>query len=217
MAGRLFVVAGPSGVGKGTVVRLVRERIPATHLSISVTTRAPRPGERDGVDYRFVSDEDFERMIASGELLEWEEIFGHRSGTPAEPVREALEAGVDVLLELDVTGARHVREVMPQAVLILLEPPTLEELERRLRSRGTETEERLAARLSKADWELGQRDAFDEVIVNDEAERAADQVAAIIDASPQVGGSSEDTDAADKPAKDTAKETAKETEGPSNP
>ena len=158
-----------------------------------------------------MSDDDFERMIASGELLEWEEIFGHRSGTPAEPVREAPEAGVDVLLELDVTGARHVREVMPQAVLILLEPPTLEELERRLRSRGTETEQRLAARLSKADWELGQRDAFDEVIVNDEAERAADQVAAIIDASPQVGGSSEDTDAADKPAKDTAKDTAKET------
>ena len=156
-------------------------------------------------------------MIASGELLEWEEIFGHRSGTPAEPVREALEAGVDVILELDVTGARHVRDVMPQAVLILLEPPTLGELERRLRSRGTETEERLAARLSKADWELGQRDAFDEVIVNDEAERAADQVAAIIDASPQVGGSSEDTDATDKLAKDTARDRAKDMEGPPNP
>jgi guanylate kinase len=160
-----------------------------------------------------VSDEDFERMIASGELLEWEEIFGHRSGTPAEPVREALEAGVDVLLELDVTGARHVRDVMPQAVLILLEPPTLEELERRLRSRGTETEERLAARLSKADWELGQRDAFDEVIVNDEAARAADQVAAIIEASPQVGGSSEDLDGADQRPEDKAEDT----EGPSNP
>jgi len=209
----LFVVAGPSGVGKGTVVRLIRERIPSTHFSISVTTRAPRPGERDGVDYRFVSDEDFEQMIASGELLEWEEIFGHRSGTPAEPVREALEAGVDVLLELDVTGARHVRDVMPQAVLILLEPPTLEELERRLRSRGTETEERLAARLAKADWELGQRDTFDEVIVNDEAERAADQVAAIIDASPQVGGSSEDLDGADQRPEDKAEDT----EGPSNP
>jgi len=209
----LFVVAGPSGVGKGTVVRLIRERIPSTHFSISVTTRAPRPGERDGVDYRFVSDEDFERMIASGELLEWEEIFGHRSGTPAEPVREALEGGLDVLLELDVTGARHVRDVMPEAVLILLEPPTLEELERRLRSRGTETEERLAARLAKADWELGQRDAFDEVIVNDEAERAADQVAAIIEASPQVGGSSEDLDGADQRPEDKAEDT----EGPSNP
>jgi guanylate kinase len=199
----------------------MRERIPSTHLSISVTTRAPRPGERDGVDYRFVSDEDFERMIASGELLEWEEIFGHRSGTPAEPVREALEAGLDVVLELDVTGARHVRDVMPQAVLILLEPPTLEELERRLRSRGTETEERLAARLAKADWELGQRDAFDEVIVNDEAARAADQVAAIIEASPQVGGSSEDLDGADQRPEDRAtgkaEDTAEDTEGPSNP
>lgn len=199
----------------------MRERIPSTHLSISVTTRAPRPGERDGVDYRFVSDEDFERMIASGELLEWEEIFGHRSGTPAAPVREALAAGVDVLLELDVMGARHVRDVMPQAVLILLEPPTMEELERRLRSRGTETEERLAARLSKADWELGQRDAFDEVIVNDEAERAADQVAAIIEASSQVGGSSEDPDGAHRPAGRTAegkaKKKAKDREGPPNP
>jgi guanylate kinase len=199
----------------------VRERIPSTHLSISVTTRAPRPGERDGVDYRFVSDEDFERMIASGELLVWEEIFGHRSGTPAEPVREALAAGVDVLLELDVMGARHVRDVLPQAVLILLEPPTMEELERRLRSRGTETEERLAARLSKAGWELSQRDAFDEVIVNDEAERAADQVAAIIEASPQVGGSSEDPDGADHPAgrtaEDGAVEKANEPEGPPNP
>ncbi|HEV8058177.1 MAG TPA: guanylate kinase [Actinomycetota bacterium] len=190
--GRLFVVAGPSGVGKGTVVRLVRERKPATHLSVSATTRAPRPGEREGIDYRFVSEEVFDRMIEAGELLEWEEIFGHRSGTPAEPVRGALEEGVDVILELDVTGARHVREVMPRAVLILLEPPTMQELERRLRSRGTETEEGLAGRLAKADWELGQREAFDVVIVNDDAERAADEVAAIIDASPQVDGLPED-------------------------
>ena len=182
------MVAGPSGVGKGTVVRLVRERNPAIHLSVSATTRAPRSGEREGVEYRFVSDEIFDRMIEAGELLEWEEIFGHRSGTPAEPVRRALGAGTDVLLELDVTGARHVREVMPRAVLILLEPPTMEELERRLRSRGTETEEGLARRLAKADRELDQREAFDVVIVNDDAERAADEVAAIIDASPQVDG-----------------------------
>jgi guanylate kinase len=127
-------------------------------------------------------------MIEAGELLEWEEIFGHRSGTPAEPVRRALEAGIDVLLELDVTGARHVREAMPRAVLILLEPPTMQELERRLRSRGTETDEGLARRLAKADRELEQRDAFDVVIVNDDAGRAADEVAAMIDASPQVDG-----------------------------
>ena len=164
--------------------------MPATHLSVSITTRGPRPGEREGIDYRFVTEEDFDRMIVSGELLEWEEIFGHRSGTPAEPVRESLEAGTDVFLELDVTGARHVREVLPEAVLILLEPPTMEELERRLRSRGTETEERLAARLAKAGWELSQREAFDVVVVNDDAERAANEVAAIIEASPQVGGPS---------------------------
>jgi guanylate kinase len=160
---------------------------------VSVTTRAPRSGEREGVDYRFVSEEAFDRMIETSELLEWEEIFGHRSGTPAEPVRRALGAGTDVLLELDVTGARHVREVMPRAVLILLEPPTMRELERRLRSRGTETEEGLARRLAKADRELEQREAFDVVIVNDDAERAADDVAAIIDASPQVDGLPEAT------------------------
>jgi guanylate kinase len=166
----------------------VRERKPETHLSVSATTRAPRPGEREGIDYRFVSEQVFDRLIDAGELLEWEEIFGHRSGTPAEPVRRALDAGIDVLLELDVTGARHVRGVMPHAVLILLEPPTMQELERRLRSRGTETDEGLARRLAKADRELEQRDAFDVVIVNDDAERAADEVAAIIGASAQVNG-----------------------------
>lgn len=170
------------------MVRLVRERVPASFLSVSVTTREPRPGERDGSDYRFVSDDVFNRMIEAAELLEWEEIFGHRSGTPAAPVRAALEAGTDVLLELDVKGARHVREAMPQATLILLEPPTMHELERRLRSRGTETEEGLARRLRKADWELAQREAFDFVVVNDEADRAADKVAAIIHASPEVAG-----------------------------
>ena len=123
------------------------------------------------MDYLFVSEEAFDRMIEAGELLEWEEIFGHRSGTPAEPVRRALGAGIDILLE----------------------PPTMEELERRLRSRGTETEEGLARRLAKADRELEQREAFDVVIVNDDAERAADEVAAIIDASPQVDGLPEAT------------------------
>jgi guanylate kinase len=155
---------------------------------VSVTTRAPRPIERDGVDYVFVSEPDFDRMDAAGELLEWAEIFGHRSGTPAGPVREALREGADVLLELDVQGAHQVRTREPEAVLILLEPPTREELERRLRSRGTETEEGLAVRLSKADWELSQADAFDHVVVNDRAERAADEVAAIIGASAQVNG-----------------------------
>jgi guanylate kinase len=183
--GRLFVLAGPSGVGKGTVVALVQRRLPDLVVSVSVTTRAPRSFERDGIDYRFVSEDEFDRMAGSGELLEWAEIFGHRSGTPAGPVRATMAEGGDVLLELDVQGARQVREAVPEAVLVLLEPPSIEELERRLRARGTETEDVLARRLSKAEWELGERDLFDQVVVNDDAERAAGEVAAIIGASPR--------------------------------
>lgn len=154
-------------------------------MSISVTTRPSRATERDGVDYRFVSEEEFDRLIDQDELLEWAEIFGHRSGTPRAPVTEALEPGTDVLLELDVQGARQVRERVPEAVLILLEPPSLQELERRLRSRGTEDEARLANRLAKAGWELEQRAWFDHVVTNDDVETAAARVAVIIErASP---------------------------------
>ncbi len=174
------MIAGPSGVGKGTVVRRVLERVPGLHLSVSVTTRPPRPTERDGVDYHFVSDAEFDRMVEDGELLEWAEIFGHRSGTPAAPIRDLLAAGRDALLELDVQGARQIREAVPGAVLVLLAPPSARELERRLRSRGTEDDERLARRLAKAEWELEQRDWFDHVVVNDDLERASSQVAAII-------------------------------------
>jgi guanylate kinase len=159
--------------------------LPDLVISVSVTTRTPRSFERDGVDYRFVSDDEFDRMVAAGELLEWAEIFGHRSGTPAGPVRSRMAEGRDVLLELDVQGARQVREAVPEAVLMLLEPPSIQELERRLRARGTETEDLLARRLSKAEWELGQRDLFDQVVVNDDAEAAAGEVAAIIGASPR--------------------------------
>ena len=172
-------------MGKGTVVRLVQRRLPDLVVSVSVTTRAPRSFERDGVDYRFVSDDEFDRMMAAGELLEWAEIFGHRSGTPAEPVRSMTAEGKDVLLELDVQGARQVRSVVPGAVLVLLEPPSIQELERRLRARGTEAEEVVAQRLAKADWELGERDLFDQVVVNDNAEDAAAEVAAIIEAFPR--------------------------------
>jgi guanylate kinase len=174
------VIAGPSGVGKGTVVGRVRQIVPDLYLSVSVTTRRARPNERQGVDYDFVSDEEFDRMIAAGELLEWAEIFGHRSGTPSAPIRRVLEEGRDALLEIDVQGARQVREAMPDAVLVFLEPPSLGELERRLRSRGTEDEERLARRLAKAEEELAQRPWFDAVVVNDDVERASSQVAAII-------------------------------------
>lgn len=180
------MIAGPSGVGKGTVVRRVLDLVPGMFLSVSVTTRPPRAGERDGADYRFVSDEAFDRLVADGELLEWADVFGHRYGTPAEPVRRVLSTGRDALLEIDVQGARQVRERMPEAIMILLEPPSLLELERRLRSRGTESEERLVERLAEAELELVQRDRFDHVVTNDEIETASARVAAIIGAFPQV-------------------------------
>ncbi|MGZ8606503.1 MAG: guanylate kinase [Actinomycetota bacterium] len=174
------MIAGPSGVGKGTVVRRVAELIPDLLVSVSVTTRPRRSIERDGVDYAFVSDAAFDRMVDSGELLEWAEIFGHRSGTPAEPIRRALGDGLDALLEIDVQGAWQVREQMPEAVLVFLRPPSLEELERRLRTRGTEDEERLRRRLAQAVEEIEARRWFDHEVVNDDLEGASSQVAAII-------------------------------------
>jgi len=179
------VIAGPSGVGKGTVVREVLSRIPdGLALSVSATTRPPRPGETDGTDYYFVDDEDFDRMVAGGEMLEWAEVFhGHRYGTPSGPVELHRDAGNDVVLEIDVEGAGWVRERVPDAVMILLEPPSRSELERRLRSRGTESDASIAERLAKADWELSQRSLFDHVVVNDEVARASSQVAAIIESS----------------------------------
>ena len=181
--GRLFVLAGPSGVGKGTVVGLVRRRLPELVVSVSVTTRAPRSFERDGIDYRFVSEDEFERMVVAGELLEWAEIVGHRSGTPRGFVEDRLAAGRDVILEIDVVGASQIRDRVPGSVLIFVEPPSMEELERRLRGRGTETEDRIRLRLETAGWELEQREWFDHAIVNDDLERASSQVAAIIEAS----------------------------------
>jgi guanylate kinase len=171
-------------VGKGSIVReLVAHDPEGLSLSVSVTTRAPRPGEVDGVDYFFVDDDAFERMIRAGELLEWAEVVGHRSGTPRGFVDDRLAAGRDVVLEIDVVGASQVRERVPGSVLIYIEPPSMEELERRLRGRGTETEERIRLRLETAAWEMEQRDWFDHVVVNDELERAWRQVAAIIEAS----------------------------------
>lgn len=178
--GHLVVIAGPSGTGKGTVVRRLLDTIPDLVLSVSVTTRKPRPAEVDGVDYRFVSDEEFDRLVAEERLLEWAEIVGHRSGTPKAPVEEVLASGRDVLLEIDVQGAGWVRRRSPEAVLIFLQPPSLEELERRLRSRGTETEEKLRVRLARAEVEMGERGNFDHVVVNDDVGRAAAEVAAIL-------------------------------------
>jgi guanylate kinase len=152
-------------------------------LSVSVTTRQPRPGEGDGRDYFFITDEDFDRMIAEGQLLEWAQIVGHRSGTPRGYVEDQLNAGRDVILEIDVKGAGQVRAIEPEAVLIFLAPPSMEELERRLRGRETETEERIRRRMEAAEWEMTQQGWFDHVVVNDRLDRASSQVAAIIEAS----------------------------------
>jgi guanylate kinase len=150
-------------------------------FSVSATTRSPRPGEVEGLHYRFISDEDFDRMTEAGEFLEWAEMFGHRSGTPAGPVEEARAAGRDVLLEVDVQGARSVRERVPDAVMIYLQPPSEEELARRLRARGTEQGPALDRRLAEARRELAEAPRFDHIVVNDRVEDALGEVLAIID------------------------------------
>ena len=180
------MIAGPSGVGKGTVIQQVLERLPRLRLSVSATTRPPRPNEQDGVDYLFVSDDEFASLARTGGLLEWAEVFGHRYGTPLREVERALDAGHDLVLEIDVQGAHQVRERMPSAMLILIVPPSMEELERRLRSRATEDEDDVARRLEKVSWELQQEPWFDHVVVNDDAGRATDEVVAILQGFPDT-------------------------------
>jgi guanylate kinase len=186
--GRLIVIAGPSGVGKGSVVQrlLSGDRTtadPRLAYSVSVKTRAPRANERDGREYFFISEDAFDEMLGADELLEWAPFVDHRSGTPRAFVEQALAEGRDVILEIDVKGAEQVRAKVSDAVLIFLAPPSMAELESRLRGRGTEDDERIARRLETAAWELTQQDRFDHVVVNDDVLRAADEVAAIIDAS----------------------------------
>lgn len=187
MRGRLVVVSGPSGVGKGTVVREVLAARPDLTISVSATTRDPRPGEVDGVHYRFLSDAAFDRLIERDAFLEWAEVFGHRYGTLAEDVEEARATGRDVLLEIDVQGARTVRERIPDAILMFLRPPSEDELRRRLSARGTETGESLETRLREARRELAEADRFDHVVVNDRIDEAVGEVLAIIDAPDPEG------------------------------
>ncbi len=178
--GLVVVLAGPSGVGKGAVHAGLHGRVPGLVSSVSATTRPPRPGEVDGVAYHFVDDVAFDRMLADGSLLEWAAYTGHRYGTPRAPVMAAVASGAVVLLEIEVQGALQVRAADPDALMILLVPPTLDELERRLRTRGTETEEALARRLAVAEVELAQADRFDYVVVNDDLATAVEGVAARI-------------------------------------
>jgi guanylate kinase len=180
--GRVVVLSGPSAVGKSTVVRCLRERIANLHFSVSATTRAPRPGEVDGVDYHFVSPAHFQRLIDEGALLEWAEIHGglHRSGTLAEPVRAAMAAGLPVLIEVDLAGARAVKKAMPEAIAVFLAPPSWEDLEARLVGRGTETPEVVRRRLDTARIELAAQDDFDEVVVNSRLETACAELVSLL-------------------------------------
>jgi guanylate kinase len=178
--GRLTVLSGPSGVGKGSVVAVLRERHPHVWLSVSVTTRRPRPGERDGVEYHFVDQAEFDRLVETGELLEHDAHLGASYGTPRRPVEEQLTTGVPVLLEIDMEGARQVRATMPDAQLVFLAPPTFDELARRLVGRGTEDPAKVRVRLDRARIEMAAEDPFDVVIVNDDVERAADALVALM-------------------------------------
>ena len=174
---RLVVLAGPTAVGKGTVAAAIRERHPEVWISISVTTRKPRPGEVDGVHYWFVSDEEFDRLVTEHELLEWAVVHkAARYGTPRSPVEETLNAGRPAMLEIDLQGARQVRETMPEALFVFLKPPSWDELVRRLVGRGTETEEERERRLDTARQELAAEPEFDVTIVNHEVHAAADEL-----------------------------------------
>ena len=192
---RLVVLAGPTAVGKGTVAADVRRHHPEVRLSISVTTRAPRPGELDGVHYWFVDDARFDEMAAGGELLEWAVVHGAaKYGTPRAPVEAALAAGRPALLEIDLQGARQVRETMPDALFVFLAPPSWEELVRRLVGRGTEGDEERARRLDTAVAELAAEAEFDVTIVNHEVHDAAEQLVTLMTASAPVRRDATSTD-----------------------
>ena len=179
-ASRLTVLSGPSGVGKGTVVAALRVLVPHVWVSVSCTTRPPRPGETEGVEYHFASRDEFARMAESGELLEYAEFAGNCYGTPRAPVLQHLARGVPTLLEIELQGARQVRATMPDAHFVFLAPPSVQELVSRLAHRGTESAEDLAERLARARIELEAAAEFDDVVINDDVARAAGEIAALL-------------------------------------
>jgi guanylate kinase len=179
--GRLTVLAGPTAVGKGTIAAYVRTHFPGVWFSVSMTTRKPRPGEVDGVHYHFVDDVEFDRLVAAGQFLEHAVVHGAAQyGTPRGPVERAIREGRDALLEIDLQGARQVRESWPDALFVFLEPPTWEELVRRLVGRGTEDEAERERRLDTARAELAAKAEFDEVVVNDDVRRASEELVSLM-------------------------------------
>ena len=183
MTNQLIVLAGPTAVGKGTVVKYILEHYPNVHLSVSATTRAPRPGEVEGESYYFLTPEQFDEKITAGDMLEYAVVHGqNKYGTPKQPVVAALAAGRQVILEIDIQGARQVKKAWPEAKLVFIAPPSWEELVSRLKGRGTETAEEQARRLETAKLELSAQDEFDYVVINDEVARCASEVVDLMQA-----------------------------------
>lgn len=174
------MVTGPSGVGKGTLIRSLRQRLPELQLSVSATTRAPRAGEREGIDYHFLSEAEFARRVEAGDFVEHAAYAGRRYGTLRSELEGRTAAGVPVVLEIEVQGARQVRAALPEAVQVFIAPPSLDALRARLVGRGTDTPEQVADRLAVAERELEAHDEFDHEIVNDRLEDAVDRLATIV-------------------------------------
>jgi guanylate kinase len=177
---RVIVITGPSGVGKGTLIRELRQRMPGLVLAISATTRDPRPGERDGVDYHFLAPEEFDRRVAAGEFVEHADYSGRRYGTLRSELERGIATGAAVILEIEVQGARQVREAMPEAVAVFIAPPDEQALRTRLTRRGTDSEPQIARRLETARAELAAQDEFKHVIVNHDLARAADELTTLV-------------------------------------
>lgn len=175
----VFVVSGPSGCGKSTLIQRVMDKIPGLRFSVSHTTRPPRPSEKDGVDYHFISEAKFARMVRDGRFVEWAVVHGHSYGTSLAELRRA-DRGTDLILDIDVQGARQVRERIPGAVLVFIMPPSAEELERRLLARGQDEPEAVARRLKDARAEIREYARFDFVVVNDELDKAVEELVAVV-------------------------------------
>lgn len=185
---RLFVISGPSGVGKGTLVERLRKMRPDLGVTVSATTRKPRPGEVDGVSYHFLTDEEFSRRVEAGEFLEWAQVHDHRYGTLRSEVDRLLRQGHSVVLEIDVQGGSNVKRLYPDSVGIFIEPPSLQTLEERLRGRGTEDDATVRLRMADAQRELELAPTYDVRIVNDDLERATDELARTLERFETTGG-----------------------------